>query len=186
MTTWQPLHESLAVTEAPGRASERPTDATLDAFERALGFELPESYREFVKLFGPGELAETVRIYAPVGAKRPGDLDAFVRGFRKGAAFLGEAYGDRALVTRAVPFANTVFGDVIAWDPGAPAGGGRREYPVVFLPDDKSKIVALAPDFRAFIVDRCLSAQFGKYIGEPNYAPARTFVAFGALTPAPR
>ena len=180
---WEQLRERLEVKEANARKQAKPTDATLDKFERDYELPLPGDYRTFVKVFGPGELAGVVRIYAPVGKKKPGDSSTFVDGFREGIDFLSDVFGDPKIIGRAVPFANTIFGDMIVWDPAKKTDEGSHEYEILLLSKERSKIVKLAPNFDTFINKRCLSSEFGKYLDDPEYRPDNTFVEFAALGP---
>lgn len=175
---WKKLQERLEV-RGGATGANKPTDAELDAFQKAYGFELPDAYREFVKAFGPGELSAYVRIYAPASAGTPGRLAQFVDGVRDAAELLGEKYGDPAFVARMVPFANTLAGDMIAWDPDAVTDAKSHEYGTSVLQKDSSKIVRAASTFTAFI-DCVLSPAFGKYVDYPDYEPQDVYVPFPA------
>lgn len=180
---WEQLGAKLQVGKGKGGKLVASTDAALDEFERSFNIKLPLNYRDFVKLFGPGELAGVVRIYAPVGRKQPGDLTTFVKGFREGADFLGEVFSNPKLILRSIPFANTIFGDMIVWDPQKPTDPKAHEYEVCLLAKETSKVSNLAPDFETFIQDRCLSPKLGKYLDYPDYKPENTFVPFASLKP---
>jgi hypothetical protein len=180
---WERLREKLQIAEGDDRKQVKPTDASLEAFEQLYKITLPLHYREFVKDLGAGELAGIVRIYAPVSRKVPGDLTTFVKGFREAADFLGDAFGDSKLIRRAVPFANTIFGDMIVWDPTKLTDEKTHEYEIYLLGKETSKVRKLAPDFETFIFDRCLSPKLGEYLDYPDYKPQNTFVPFANLKP---
>src|SRR5262245_46192915 len=57
----------VSVRETPNaKYVERPTPATLDTFEAAHGFKLPDAYRAFALTCGAGELGGRIRMYAPL------------------------------------------------------------------------------------------------------------------------
>ncbi len=67
MTTinWREVYSSLQFIPSWGQPVPTPTDAMLDAYEARSRFLLPRSYRAFLKVFGPGELASVFSIRAP-------------------------------------------------------------------------------------------------------------------------
>src|SRR5579884_3465201 len=78
---WRSLLRPFKMQVAPQRIPvPRPTRADFDAFETQTGFRLPASYRDFVSLLGPGQLAGEFTIYAPGCKENPhADLLMFVR-----------------------------------------------------------------------------------------------------------
>ena len=62
---WEKLYSSLEYIPSWYPAVPTPTNAMLDAYEARNRFMLPRSYREFIKLFGPGEIATIYTICAP-------------------------------------------------------------------------------------------------------------------------
>ena len=56
-----------------GKCYPPATAEELDEFEIPTGFKLPRRYREFIKVFGPGELSEFFYFYAPRPALRRTD-----------------------------------------------------------------------------------------------------------------
>jgi hypothetical protein len=64
---WKRLYDSLEIEIAPGTPKGvRPTPATISEYESATGFKLPLDYREFIQVFGPGELGRVFRIKARI------------------------------------------------------------------------------------------------------------------------
>lgn len=177
---WKDLYAKLEIRA--GAKARKPTDAMLDRFEKAHGFELPDDYRGFAKTFGPGELGAYVRIYTPVPKGSNGDLSELVDMVHEGAEVLSETYGDPKLIERLVPFADTIGGDTIAWDPEAVTDADAHEYAILLLPDDSPKVKRVASDFGEF-VDICLSTRLGKFIGAKDYEPVESFVPFAAMEP---
>src|SRR3712207_3583023 len=65
-TDWQGLYRSLRILgPAPAPLVGVPTEADLDRFEIAHGFRLPLSYRAFIKVFRPGQLAYDFTVRGP-------------------------------------------------------------------------------------------------------------------------
>src|SRR5262245_52672134 len=120
---WSSLYRSLQIKEYPGRRRIRqPTDLDLDKFESSTRFKLPVSYREFIKVFGPGTLGVFFRIAAPGYSSEgdPIDLAAFNSSFKgtnpHDKSRWRRAYGDDAArVERMVMFALTDAVETIGW-----------------------------------------------------------------------
>ena len=73
---WNAVYQSLEVREQPHlKALPKPTDESLDRFEEESDFQLPRSYRTFIKVFGPGELAWEYRFVAPGYPRQPEAID---------------------------------------------------------------------------------------------------------------
>src|SRR5205085_8927147 len=69
-------YHSLEIRQPVGlRLLAKPTEAALKAFERRTKVKLPQSYRCFIKVFGPGELAYEYRFLAPGYPKHPDYID---------------------------------------------------------------------------------------------------------------
>lgn len=104
----------------PGYVYPAPiTDATLNEVESQLDCRLPESYRAFMKRFGPGEVADRVRL-TPLGVGSDGDhsLLGQTRGMRE--LFLyrmaERPHPNAAWLGRLVYFGSDFCGDSYAWD----------------------------------------------------------------------
>ncbi len=65
-TDWQQLYSSLElVAPTYGLPFPKPTEDSLDEFESSAHFRLPRSYREFIKVFGPGMFGGYIGIRGP-------------------------------------------------------------------------------------------------------------------------
>src|SRR5689334_6059696 len=63
---WGKLYKSFKIQYgAPYPRVRLPTDADLDQYEAESHLLLPQSYRGFIKVFGPGELLREFRFRAP-------------------------------------------------------------------------------------------------------------------------
>src|SRR5262249_25469216 len=103
---WRALYTTLVIFGRRPPALAGPLGARADDLERLLGFTLPEGYRGFIEVFGPGELAWHYEIAAPPG---PG-VDAFwaLQALTRERRGLSLQYGGRvcapALAARLVHF----------------------------------------------------------------------------------
>ena len=179
---WQDFAGSVEV-ESGRKPLPLPGDAALDQFEARTGFRLPDSYRSFIKTFGPGSLAYRFRITAPGDPKRGPrvDLDAlrddFVSVTSDGE--LEESYDDPERARRLVLFCLTTGEDFIGWDPREATDPGRHEYAVYEVPRGDDKLHRLAGTFREFVEDYCLGDLFLQTIGgewdEDALGPRRVY-----------
>lgn len=156
-------------------AKKRAPDSALARFEADFGVPLPPSYREFVGRLGPGEIGGYFRVYAPGYGGKGLDLAALVTLVRENADIYEGQYGDAALVAGMIPFADTIGGDVFAWDTRKPVKG---EYPVVALLNGGTKPVTAAPSFAAFVADVVLGGQFGKLVKNPDFETGNDFLPY--------
>jgi hypothetical protein len=177
MGIWDTLSESLEVQAFRDVVAKlRPDD--LDGYEARTGLKLPESYREFVLRFGPGELASTFQIAAPGYARYDVkvDLDRLTPWFRRVSgldtrsdAELANTYDDPARARRVVLFCTTFGGDYYGWDPQDVNDPAAPEYAVYILARHDTRVRKVADSFRAFIEDYCLGDGYPREIGEDGW-----------------
>jgi len=173
---WKELYNELKI-ESSKTNIPKTTSAMLDKLEESIHRKLPKSYREFMIIFGPGELAEYFRIYGPGKKGGQADLIAFIEMNREIANVQIETYGEEDFIKRMIPFSDTIGGDVIAWDPST-SNEDNDDYAIFMLPNDRNSIIKLSPDFEAFITKICLSTSFGKIVGDPKYKVSKVFRQF--------
>ena len=121
---WDAVFDRIKVQRKkrhPGYVCPAPiTDAALNELESQLDCRLPESYRAFMKRFGPGEVANRIDL-PPLGVRDEGShtLLARTRSFRD--FFLrnraGSSPRSTAWLGRLVYFGSDFYGDSYAWDP---------------------------------------------------------------------
>jgi hypothetical protein len=156
---WQALYDSLEIVLRPGfERMPPPDDAALDQFEHEHGTVLPASYREFIKVFGAGELGGFFRIKSP---GYPAGGDAALAGFNQRMHTDEEA--DAAMAKQRVQrlrgmvyFASVSGGEVVAWDTADVRCDRPREYGVYLWSLDR-QFLELAGCFELFITDVCLT-----------------------------
>jgi len=167
---WAELPERLGVAAHAGRVPDRPAaaelEAALDDFQARAGFRLPDSYREFLHRFGPGELSGYFRISGPIPARLRGrvseafDIDAQRAMLDDPEGYWAEAVAP-TLTRRLVLFAETIGGDWLFWDVGDVRDAARAEYGVYgFARGDRHHGGLVADGFAAFIIDVCLGRGF--------------------------
>lgn len=123
-------------------------------FAALAGVTLPLGWRTFMARHGPGQLGGYVNLRGM--AKRRGtamtladllevyrdNLDTYEDQYARGRA------SEVARLHRLVPFADSIGGDVLAWDPGKkPSEDEDVEYPVLLLPQGRKKLVEIASGF---------------------------------------
>ena len=69
--TLRELEQLLRLSAEP---IERPSDVQLDKAEALLGTKLPKEYRDFIKVYGSGQVASFLGIYNPISHAKFGNL----------------------------------------------------------------------------------------------------------------
>ena len=170
---WNALYEELIRPTTGGTQYSKPTDKTIAVFERESHVKLPESYKEFTKVFGAGELAEYYRIAAPLDIEDDNDL---VRQNRNAHGEPGEdllgSYGPSEVTDRIVIFGNTIGGEMFGWNTEEVTDEDRAEYAIFYL-TRRGSMERIANTFEEF-VQHCLTQEPDKN----GYVPPRTFFSY--------
>jgi hypothetical protein len=177
---WKDVCMRLDIRSPIGKPFEKPTSAVLGEFERRWKLRLPASYKGFIRLFGAGEIGAYFNICAPgLPIDCNGSLEGLIQMTRRQhirEAFV-ETYRDEAFVDRMIPFADTIGGDVIVWDPKDVRDERNYEFGIYVLPNDAYSIVGIATSFLEFIEQVCLGPKFAKIAG-PRWKPVQQFMPF--------
>lgn len=150
---WAAVFDGLRV-DRPGSWVCAPpaTDAELDAVESQLGSRLPQSYRQFMKRFGSGELLYWVQLDETTPSRRGvAGIVSHTRGFRK---FVEESrdFPNAAWFTQLVYFGSNGGGDAYCWDPSAESRDYPGEYPCYcLLHEEEENAIPLGETFWEFI-----------------------------------
>lgn len=147
-----------------------PTDSALDAYETRSRFRLPLSFRSFVKLFGPGQLAFDFSIRAPGYVKSAEeclsnsayplvDIDCFNRDLRGEGPLrpdvLGEYTDPDGRIGRLIFFADNTAGDLVGWDPQELIDAEAVESAIYMVLGEEMSLRFVANSFFQFIDTIC-------------------------------
>lgn len=167
------LREALTISGAPALAKP----PKLTEFERKAGIRLPESYKSFMCEIGSGQLGNYFNFRGFPARKGGGGMSVFELWslYRENLADYVETYGQKRVVSRLVPFCDTIGGDIIAWDPESPTEAAKQEYQIVMLPDGGSKLIVLAKSFEDLILSVLLTKKFGKLVNDKDYEPDNSY-----------
>ena len=192
---WAELYASLELREIQGFPLPKPTDSSLDQYEAKSNFRLPKSYRDFIKVFGPGMLGDDFTVRAP-GYFKPTttersqafnwwtDLEYFNQSIRKSELIADDGvakalFQDIERIRSCVFFADNTGGEIIGWDPGDLRNGSSYEYGIYILIRHVKQPTLLAVDFSSFITDVCFGTRYGQIVdpgGEDGeYLPPKNF-----------
>jgi hypothetical protein len=152
-------------SQPPGfRAVQKPEEGELDAFECEINSPLPPSYREFILMFGPGELAQEFMIFAPIcPGNKHFDMRKFNNHFRQAfdkCEVLQNSYKEPQLIRRLVFFGRNIGNDYFGWDPEETAKKANPEYQIHFLQHLAESTRIIAASFEKFILEICLGNKY--------------------------
>lgn len=137
-----------------------------DALETKYSFVFPRSFKEFLRVFGTGFLADYFNFYGPNHGL---EEQIHWRDMRKKA--LMKIFRQAEMLPRIVIFCDTLGGDLIAWDPEDVTDKKAGEFGIYALPRNDNQIVRLADTFHDFILDVCLGPGFNRVIGKWEGGP---------------
>jgi hypothetical protein len=156
---WSELRQKVKRIVKKGHRVLHSTAADIKKFEAKYNFTLPKSYVSFLSTFGPGTLNHYFNLYSPLSKYRGRELTSEVREIRASKT-LAAIYQDASLLQRSIPFADTIAGDIFAWDPTACTHRTKFEYQIVVMPRYGRKILPIAKEFRAFVQRVCFGHDF--------------------------
>jgi hypothetical protein len=185
-SSWSELYHSLEIEAGHPPAGPtkfravlqvpKPEINWLDDYEVRSGFRLPVGYREFIQVFGPGELGDGYKIRAP-GYRLTGqgqdarvfnfqvDLDEF----NAHPDWSHRKFKEPDQIMRLVYFADDSNGDLYGWDPQYIRSHEPTEYAIYVVEreeDERARLVATS--FVDFVNNRVLGP-----VGD--YSPSRKF-----------
>lgn len=138
---WQDYYDTLAIDSFPDDGKIwRPSDEDFDGFESASGFKLPHSYRQFLKVFGPGRLGGFVVDVAAPGYPGTEFFD-LASTSRPEIVELNAKHAPPeqcSLFERLIYFGSKSEDHQLAWDPTHSLDPGNNEVMVYEVRDDMS------------------------------------------------
>ena len=189
---WQQYYDEEVYVGARKHYAHRrlPTDTDCDAFEQQTGFKLPTDYREFIKVFGPGQFCGILEILSP-GFPDTRSMDLLTWNVNAKRGYTSERarkdFSDLERVARIVYFISTSSANHIGWDPEDVRDEQTHEYGIYGTRD--YEVEEVAGSFRKFIQDFCLGqgvyqwmniADVPEFDDEPDengeLVPTRNFV----------
>ena len=159
-----------------GLAVSKPADSDLDAFEIRSRFRLPLSYREFVKLLGPGQLASDFSVRTPGSVQNVAnctsnpayllvDIDCFNLDLRGDGPLRSEVIGDYSdpdkRIGRLIFFADNTAGDLVGWDSLELVEPATLESAIYIVLGEEMSIRPLVNTFFDFIDKVCYDSEPG-------------------------
>ena len=164
---WLKLSEEiLFLGPSAMKLRPKPSEDHLNQLEGILTIPLPYSYRAFVKVFGPGRLAQSVDLFAP------GYKGAHVIDFLGNNRWQEDEAGRRRnpeQIRRLVSFANLNYQDFV-WDTQEVTHSDSFEYRIYYLPRElECSLIEISDSFSQFIEDFCLTGEYWRLLGsEPQ------------------
>jgi hypothetical protein len=159
---WRLLLNGMVLQGEQGWTADR---ENLDAFEKRSGFKLPDSYRSFCTVCGPGELCGHFWIASP---GYPGsspdlrvhfDLSSVHDDLRKTCEAFSPEPGQWQ---HASFFARTPTTDYCFWDLKEVTNPDKNEY-AIFIVDRSFQIRRAADNFWDFVVQVCMADSLSLY-----------------------
>lgn len=191
---WPLFRSSVEAIPAWGIPVDLPTDHMLDNYESACGFRLPADYRQFIKAFGPGQLANEYTIRSPgylLSENIPllssfsfqADLGYFNRKLRDEGPLDRDTLvhcfpQDMERLERMIYFADTTLGEIIGWDPEDIQRTGESEYGVYILLRERTCLSFLTNQFSKFVLDVCFGTRYGELVSPSaieRWIPPKSF-----------
>jgi hypothetical protein len=172
---WKELYSTLKITPESG-PQYCPNSDTLDRFEQQYNVRLPESYRSFAALFGPGLLGNTFRIAVPgtpfswvwydlnllnQQSARHCPID-YLEKVQLSKVQKQEIPVEIERIRRMIFFCSVESEEYIGWDPKDVRNSKANEYGVYILPG-LGRPVFCASTFAEFVLEICLGDQWPKY-----------------------
>src|SRR5262249_6716702 len=137
---WEQLYDRLVRREGL-EILPPPTEiinSALERVEKLFHTPLPQSYKEFIHLFGPGEIGGYFDIFGPAieGFQNWGNsLEDEIRAW-KDPNGVWATEGKPDLVARLMCFSSTIGGDGCFWDPQDVRDPNNHEYGIYVLSRD--------------------------------------------------
>lgn len=166
---WQALYDRILIIYPEMTYVAKPTRAAIADFEKKCKFVLPNSYCDFIRVFGPGRIGARFRLYAPGYLSTLNykcDLSVFNTDFQSWNKDLGlnpTTYKDEPLIRRLVVFSKTIGGDIIGWDPQDVRDEAAREYGIYYWPYGCKDVSLIATSFKSFIKEFCLGVGYFRF-----------------------
>ena len=162
---WKELHNRMEIYSSSTDVPKPTLDDCKEA-EETLGICLPQSYKEFITVFGAGELALEFQIYAPNCVSKHYDLVKLNKEYQSGIHdefYNKETIPDFDQKARMIVFARNFSVEDFAWDPLEITDQKRCEYKNYIIPKHLDENEFYTDSFEALILELCLGDLYLKY-----------------------
>ena len=153
------------------------SDDVLDGLEERIGFRLPQSYRDFCRVFGGGELSD-FHIFIPNAPHESCDI------VEANTLYHDREYEeyspDPEQYQRAYFFARDNGGGIYFWDPQDITKGLQCEFGIYVVYRDDWDTIRLASTFDEFVLDLCLGSRRKELFDD--HPPDRVFRPYRNVT----
>ncbi len=160
---WVDVYENVFFVGPPAMKN-RPTPENnhLDRLEKALSIPLPFSFKAFVKVFGPGTVAQCIDVYSP-GYKGLSTIDFLGNNsWQKDEAKRRE---NASQIEGLLSFANLNYQDFV-WDTCCITNPEEFEYKIFYLPKKPSEaLIKICDSFPEFIEEWCFTGKYWELLG---------------------
>lgn len=172
MAVWGDLERRLVIYNEDGPA-KKPRPEDLDRYEAEDGFKLPEDYREFALLFGPGGLHRfNFRTPGFPGSEWANLGGRLVPDEYEDDEWLVQVIGDPDLARRLVVFSDVDgIGDCFAWDPADVTDPVKHDYGIYIIAHECNNppVTRVASTFREFVLSYALGGGYERHVyGQVN------------------
>jgi hypothetical protein len=178
---WEKLYDRLVRRERLEilRPPTEVINSALERIEKLFHTPLPQSYKEFIHLFGPGEIGEYFRIFGP-SIEGFQDCGSSLEREREVWPEYLTSVGRSDLGERVICFSTTIGGDATFWDPRDVRDPNEHEYGIYVHSRDAmtGKVDFIAGSFQAFIEEVCLGKGFEIIVKTWDLPPQSFFSAW--------
>lgn len=169
---WQTLFDRTAI-EIKEYARFLPAESDITRFELDWKFRLPQSYKSFIEVFGPGTLADEFLIRAPGCSDSKYDLEHLNSDYRKGFALTLKRHPQLIprpeFLTSIIWFCTTFDATSFGWSSSEVSNQQTMEYAIYALNRGDFVPRLIMSSFTEFVVDLCLGDQYVPlYRSEPD------------------
>jgi hypothetical protein len=159
ITDWPEFYSTLVIDRGCGEPVAKPTPTQLDRFEAETGLRLPQSYRDYILVFGPGEFPCVLKVAAP-GHASLGSFDLLTASRTYGysaeeIAGSGLPVEQQERMRRLFYFGLHHGRQWLGWDPKDVRDSGAHEYRIYRVDWLSEGAEFVAASFRQLVEETC-------------------------------
>lgn len=172
--SWERVRD-LMIPLNPALAGYVPPDPTesIAAFEAEWEFQLPPSYKAFLRVFGPGNACDRFFSLHPAGGPWKDSIGAMTERVREGIEFMGydfvtEQHARLEPISRMIFFCSDFGANQFGWDPDEPTDANAGEYAILEWPHGWDYVERTASTFSEFFLESLLRDARKRLGGVPS------------------